>query len=477
MRVNTPKARKVSNNGFRFNTEDTVAGVKASILNHLKFTLARDTASAGQRDWWMSTCMAVRDRILHRMIATQEMHYQNDVRRVYYLSLEYMMGRLLINNLFNTGLEDKAQQALHELGFSLDEIREEEPDMGLGNGGLGRLAACFLDSLATLDYPAIGYGIHYEYGLFRQEFVNGHQIEHPDNWLQYANPWEVVRPEYSMEVHLYGRVETQFDSFGNPSPVWVNWQTLIGVPFDIPICGFGAETVNFLRLWASKSSEEFDLDTFNRGGYVEAVQEKAVSETISKVLYPNDETESGKELRLVQQYFFVCCSLQDIIRRYKILHSGWDAFADKAAIQLNDTHPALAILELMRILTDEEAIEWEQAWAIVKKIFGYTNHTLLPEALEKWSVALWQKVLPRHLQIVYDINQWFLDTEVEKKWPGDNLMKERVSMIEETNGKMIRMAYLSVVGSHSTNGRGRAAHAALEKTSSQGFLRALPRTV
>ena len=444
--------RQRAKSGFRFNTEDTVEGMKASILNHLKFTLARHTGFAGKRDWWMSTCMAVRDRILERMMATQELHRENDVRRVYYLSLEYLMGRLLINNLFNTGLEGKARRALKELGFSLDEIREEEPDMGLGNGGLGRLAACYLDSLATLDYPAIGYGIHYEYGLFRQEFVNGHQVEHPDNWLQYANPWEVVRPEYSMEVHLYGRVERHFDSFGNPSPAWVNTQTLIGVPFDIPICGFGGGTVNFLRLWASKSSEEFDFDTFNRGGYVEAVQEKAESETISKVLYPNDETESGKELRLVQQYFFVSCSLQDIIRRYKTAHSGWDAFADKAAIQLNDTHPALAIVELMRILLDEENMSWKQAWAMVRKIFGYTNHTLLPEALEKWSVALWEKVLPRHLEIVFEINQWFLDTEVEKQWPGDNRMKERVSLIEEADGKRIRMAYLSVVGSHSTNG-------------------------
>ena len=444
--------RKRGISGFHFNTEDTVEGMKASILNHLKFTLARDIATAGKRDLWLSTCMAVRDRILERMIATKEAHRQNDVRRVYYLSLEYLMGRLLINNLFNVGLEEKARRALEELGFSLDEIREEEPDMGLGNGGLGRLAACYLDSLATLDYPAIGYGIHYEYGLFRQEFVNGHQVEHPDNWLQFANPWEVVRPEYSMEVHLYGRVERHFDSFGNPSPAWVKTQTLVGVPFDIPICGFGAGTVNFLRLWASKSSEEFDFDTFNRGGYVEAVQEKAESETISKVLYPNDETESGKELRLVQQYFFVSCSLQDIIRRYKTAHSGWDGFADKAAVQLNDTHPAVAIVELMRILIDEENLAWEPAWTMVKKIFGYTNHTLLPEALEKWSVDLWEKVLPRHLQIVFEINQWFLDNEVEERWPGDNLMKERVSLIEETDGKMIRMAYLSVVGSHSTNG-------------------------
>ncbi len=439
-------------NGFHFNTDDTVEGMKTSILNHLKFTLARDLSTAASRDYWVSTCMAVRDRILERMIATQETHYEQDVRRVYYLSLEYLMGRLLNNNLFNTGLEGQARKALEELGYNLDDIREEEPDMGLGNGGLGRLAACFLDSLASLDYPAIGYGIHYEYGLFRQEFVNGHQVEHPDNWLQFANPWEVVRPEYSMNVRLYGRVEKHFDNLGNPKVAWVNPQVMVGVPFDIPICGYGAATVNFLRLWACKSSEEFDLDTFNRGGYVEAVQEKAVSETISKVLYPNDATESGKELRLVQQYFFVCCSLQDIIRRYKLNHSGWDQFSDKAAIQLNDTHPALAIVELLRILIDEEKIDWDKAWDIIVKTFGYTNHTLLPEALEKWSVPLLQKVLPRHLQLVYEVNQWFLDTQVEAKWPGDDAKKSALSIIEEGDVQMVRMAHLSVVGSHSTNG-------------------------
>lgn len=453
MSVSIAKSKQTkTQNGFNFNTDDTVEGMKTSILNHLKFTLARDLNSAASRDYWVSTCMAVRDRILERMIATQETHYEKDARRVYYLSLEYLMGRLLNNNLFNTGLENQAREALHELGYDLNEIREEEPDMGLGNGGLGRLAACFLDSLASLDYPAIGYGIHYEYGLFRQEFINGHQVEHPDNWLQFANPWEVVRPEYSMMVRLYGRVETLFDTFGNPHLAWVRTQTMMGVPYDIPICGYGAGTVNFLRLWACKSSEEFDLDTFNQGGYVEAVQEKAVSETISKVLYPNDATESGKELRLVQQYFFVCCSLQDIIRRYKLSHSGWDEFSNKAAIQLNDTHPALAIVEMLRILTDEEHLDWDQAWGIIVKTFGYTNHTLLPEALEKWSVPLLEKVLPRHLQIIYDINQWFLDTQVESKWPGDDAKKSALSVIEEGDVQMIRMAHLSVIGSHSTNG-------------------------
>jgi len=446
------KAASKTAKSFHFNTEDSTEGLKTSILNHLKYTLARDTTTATSRDWWLSTCMAIRDRILERMIATQETHYKEDARRVYYLSLEYLMGRLLNNNLFNTGLAEQAEEALNELGLDLKLLREEEPDMGLGNGGLGRLAACFLDSLASLDLPAVGYGIHYEYGLFRQEFVNGHQVEHPDNWLQYTNPWEIVRPEYAMKVRLYGHVETQFDSFGNPRPVWTGCSTVVGVPYDIPICGYGAGTVNFLRLWSSKSSEEFDFDTFNRGGYVEAVQEKVVSETVSKVLYPNDATESGKELRLVQQYFFVCCSLQDIIRRYKHEHKGWESLPDKAAIQLNDTHPAIAVIELLRILIDEEGIDFETAWGIAVKTFGYTNHTLLPEALEKWSVDLFAKVLPRHLQLIYDVNQRFLDVEVEAKWPGDDAMKCKLSIIEEGSTKMIRMAYLSVIGSHSTNG-------------------------
>jgi len=437
---------------FHFNTEDSVEGLKTSILNHLKYTLARDTMTATTRDWWLSTCMAVRDRILERMIATQETHYQEDVRRVYYLSLEYLMGRLLNNNLFNTGLAEQAEEALQGLGLELEVLRQEEPDMGLGNGGLGRLAACFLDSLASLDLPAVGYGIHYEYGLFRQDFVNGHQVEHPDNWLQFANPWEIVRPEYAMKVRLYGHVETKFDSYGNPRPEWSGYKTVVGVPYDVPICGYGAGTVNFLRLWSSKSSEEFDFDTFNQGGYVEAVQEKVVSETVSKVLYPNDATESGKELRLVQQYFFVSCSLQDIIRRYKSEHVGWENFPNKAAIQLNDTHPAIAVVELIRMLVDEEGQSFETAWDIAVKTFGYTNHTLLPEALEKWSVDLMAKVLPRHVQLIFDINQRFLDVEVEAKWPGSDEMKRKLSIIEEGDTKMVRMAYLSVIGSHSTNG-------------------------
>ena len=438
--------------GFKFNVESTAAGLKTSIANHLKFTLARDPGTATKRDWWIACCHAIHDRILERFIKTMGAHNDQNARRVYYLSLEYLMGRLLLNNIHCAGLYEEAREALRELGLDLDTLVEEEEDLGLGNGGLGRLAACFLDSLATLEYPAVGYGIRYEFGLFRQEFEDGRQVEHPDNWASFGNPWEIVRPEYAKRVRLYGYVETRFDERGNPYPAWIDTKDIIGVPYDIPICGYGAHTVNFLRLWESRASQEFDFNTFNAGGYVEAVREKAMGETISKVLYPNDNTTSGKELRLVQQFFFVSCSLQDIMRRHRKQNSGWDSFADKVAIQLNDTHPAIAIAESMRLFVDEEHLPWDQAWEITRKIHSYTNHTLLPEALEKWSVPLFEKVLPRHLQIIYEINRRFLEEEIEVRWPGDNDKKRDYSIIEEGTPKMIRMAYLSVVGSHAVNG-------------------------
>ncbi|MGJ3241334.1 MAG: glycogen/starch/alpha-glucan phosphorylase [Opitutales bacterium] len=437
---------------FKFNKGHEAEDLQASILNHLKYTLARDTHSATRRDWWISTSFAVRDRILQRFMKTQEVHNKKNTRRTYYLSLEYLMGRLLRNNCFNAGLADEVRAALDNLGLAFDDIEEEENDMGLGNGGLGRLAACFLDSLATLDLPAIGYGIHYQFGLFRQDFQDGRQVEHPDDWMQGGDPWRISRPEYKQEIPVYGRVEMRYNDQGDFRPEWVDTTSVVGLPHDIPICGYGAMTVNFLRLWESKASEEFDLDTFNRGGYVEAVREKAIGETISKVLYPNDATESGKELRLVQQYFFVACSLRDIIRRYFKKNDTWEAFPDKVAIQLNDTHPAVAVPELMRLLVDEHFFPWERAWDLTRRTFSYTNHTLLPEALEKWSVPLFQKVLPRHLQIIFEINRRFLEEEVEACWPGDGSMKTRLSLIEEEHPPMIRMAYLSVIASHTVNG-------------------------
>jgi starch phosphorylase len=436
--------------------------MRSLIQRHLVSTLARHPSSATPRDWWVATALAVRDTIHERMIATQAVHNEKNVRRIYYFSLEYLIGRLFGNNLLATGLFDAAKAALESLGQDFDVIRDSEVDMGLGNGGLGRLAACFLDSLATLDYPALGYGIYYEFGLFKQEFVNGSQVELPDNWIRFGDPWEVVRPEYAQQVHLYGRVENVFDDRGNYRPRWVDTKTILGVPHDIPIAGYGTGTVNLLRLWASKADEGFDLAAFNAGGYVGAVQEKAIGETVSKVLYPNDKTESGKELRLVQQYFFIACSLRDIIRRhFRTAGNGWANFADKVAVQLNDTHPAISIVELMRILVDEESMTWDAAWAITTKTFAYTNHTLLPEALEKWGVGLFERVLPRHLQIIYDINTRLLQA-VEAKWPGDNDKKRVCSLIEENGHKLVRMANLAVAGSHAVNGVA-ALHTALLK--------------
>ena len=432
--------------------DSQVEEFKASILRHLRLTMARHLSNATKHEVWMATSLAVRDLVVDRYISTQKTHNKKDVRRVYYLSLEYLMGRLLNSNLHNSGLRETALAALDELGYDWEALSEEEHDMGLGNGGLGRLAACYLDSLATLDLPAIGYGIHYQFGLFRQVFENGRQIEKPDDWLKYGNPWEIRRPQYAQTAHLYGRVEPAFDTFGNYAPRWVETKSIEGIPYDLPIVGYGTRTVNFLRLWESKASQEFDLNIFNEGGYVEAVREKAVGETISKVLYPNDQTESGKELRLVQQYFFVTCSLRDILRRYRKNHDSWDEFADKAVVQLNDTHPSVAILELMRILVDEERFKWDFSWNLTRRTFAYTNHTLLPEALETWSESLFRKVLPRHLEILHEINRRFLKEEVETQWPGDDEKKRSLSMVKEGDPRHLRMAHLAVVGSHSVNG-------------------------
>jgi starch phosphorylase len=439
--------KHISNNGM----DNSVEGIRKSILNHLKRTQARDENTATEHDWLISTAMAIRDRTLEHMIETMGVHNDNNCRRVYYLSLEFLMGRMLLNYLYNAGLYENFAEALDGLGINIDDLRDEEYDMALGNGGLGRLAACFLDSLATLDYPAVGYGIHYEFGLFKQEFVNGYQREYPDDWIKYGHPWEILRPEYTQEVHIYGEVENIFDDRGNYEARWVNTRTIRGVPYDIPIPGYDTKTVNFLRLWESKGAEDFNLQIFNDGGYVEAMQEKNFGETISKVLYPNDKTELGKELRLVQQYFFCCCSLRDIIRRFQKKNSDWNAFPEKVVIQLNDTHPAIAIPELMRILHDEENMSWDEAWKITNETFAYTNHTLLPEALETWSVPLMQRVLPRHMQIIFEINKRHLKN-VEARWPGDVAKLRDLSLIQEGHPQRIRMAHLAVVGSFSVNG-------------------------
>jgi len=438
---------------FKKQPQDTPTEVMRSLIQrHLTSTLARYAPSATPRDWWIASSLAVRDTILERMIETQGVHNTQNGRRLYYFSMEYLMGRLYESNLLATGLTDAVREALTALNVDFDEVREAEVDMGLGNGGLGRLAACFLDSLATLDFPALGYGIFYEFGLFQQAFVNGSQVEHPDRWMLFGSPWDVIRAEFTQEVKIYGRVVNAFSERGDSTPQWIDTRIILPHPHDIPIAGYGTKTVNILRLWASRSSHDFDLAAFNSGGYVEAVREKALGETISKVLYPNDKTENGKELRLVQQYFFVACSLRDIIRRhFRTPGNSWKNFHEKAAIQLNDTHPAIAVVELMRILLDEQAVAWDEAWEITNKTFAYTNHTLLPEALEKWGVPLFERVLPRHLQIIYEINVRVLAL-CDAKWPNDNDKKRACSLIEENGHKMVRMANVAVVCSHAVNG-------------------------
>lgn len=431
--------------------DTSVEGLKRLILNHLKFSLARDKTTATRRDWWLASAKAAQSLLVERMMATQEEYYRVNARRVYYLSLEFLMGRLYSNSFYSAGVHVNMGKALEELGLNYEELRNEEYDMGLGNGGLGRLAACFLDSLATLDLPAVGYGIHYQYGLFRQEFRNGYQVELPDAWMQYGTPWEIVRPEHSQTIRLYGRVENVFDEMGNYVPTWTDTQDVVGLPYDIPIPGYGTQTVGYLRLWESRATEDFDFETFNRGGYEEAVRRKNLSETISKVLYPNDNMEMGKELRLVQQYFLVACSIKDIMRRFRKTNEDWALFPEKVCLHLNDTHPAIAVAELQRVFHDELKMPWEKAWDIVTRCIAYTNHTLLPEALEKWSVGLMSKVLPRHMQIIFEINKRHLD-EVEKRYPGDVRMKQILSLIEEGPTQMVRMAHLAIVGSFSVNG-------------------------
>jgi len=438
-------------NAFHSSLDTSVSGLKNLIENQLRYSLARDPSTASKHDWWLATSKAVQCVVIERLMATQTKHRGENTRRLYYLSLEFLMGRLYINSFYSAGVYQNMELAIKELGLDIEELRHEEYDMGLGNGGLGRLAACFLDSLATLDLPAIGYGINYQYGLFKQEFRNGYQVELPDDWMKFGTPWEIVRPEHTTEIDLYGQVENVFDDLGNYVPKWTGTKKLMGIPYDIPVPGYGTNTVNFLRLWSSKAHEDFDFEAFNRGGYDEAVRDKNYSETVSKVLYPNDKTESGKELRLIQQYFFVACSLKDIIRRFRRSNTDWNDFPQKVAIQLNDTHPAIAVVELQRLLHDVYGLPWKSAWDIVTRTFAYTNHTLLPEALEKWSVGLFEKVLPRHLQIIFEINKIFL-LEVEERWPGDLDMVRKLSLIEEGHSRMVRMANLSVVGSHSVNG-------------------------
>jgi starch phosphorylase len=426
--------------------------LKLSFLNHLECSLAKDENTATTRDLFKSLSLAVRDRLVKLWITTQRAYYDKSAKRVYYLSMEFLIGRTLGNAIMNLGLDDTAAEVMGELGYDVEELKEIEFDAGLGNGGLGRLAACSMDSMATLELPAYGYGIRYEYGIFFQRIRDGYQIETPDNWLRYGNTWEIERPERLYLVRFYGRVNQHIDEEGASRCDWVDTQEVMAMAYDTPVPGYQNNTVNTMRLWSAKSTREFDLAYFNDGDYERAVSSKAASELISQVLYPNDNVSRGKELRLKQEYFFVSATLQDIVRRYKKNHSeGFDKFADKVAIQLNDTHPAVAIPELIRILLDIEEIDWEKAWGITVKTFGYTNHTILPEALEKWSVGLFGYVLPRHLQIIYEINHRFLEG-VRWAYRYDNDRLRRMSVIEEGEEKKVRMANLAVIGSHSING-------------------------
>ncbi|RYE80120.1 MAG: glycogen/starch/alpha-glucan phosphorylase [Myxococcales bacterium] len=412
----------------------------------------RSLRKATPHDRYVAWALLVRDRVVQRWIATHQAYRESDAKFVAYLSAEFLMGRMLRTNLVNLELLDSAKTIAHDLGIDLEHIYEEEPDAGLGNGGLGRLAACFLDSMATLALPAFGYGIRYEFGIFRQAIRGGYQIEKPDEWLRFGNPWEFARPEHAVQVRFGGRVERHLDARGHTRVRWVDTQNVLGVPYDTPIIGYGRGNVNTLRLWSARSSEEFDLDVFNAGDYEKAVYDKTRSETISKVLYPNDSVQVGRELRLRQQYFFVACSIADIIDRYRRHHATFDEFPNKMAIQLNDTHPSVAIPELMRVLVDEHDLPWEKAWSITQATFAYTNHTLMSEALERWSVELFERLLPRHLEIIYEINTRFLRA-VQIQFPGDTARIQRMSLIEENPaGKNVRMANLSVVGAHSING-------------------------
>ncbi|MGI9182040.1 MAG: glycogen/starch/alpha-glucan phosphorylase [Longimicrobiaceae bacterium] len=424
-------------------------GLTSAIADHLTYTLARDLGEATDRDVYMSAAWSVRNRLAERWAATQQAYRRDDVKRVYYLSLEFLMGRTLGNALLNLGIEGAAAEALKELGYRLEEMREIEPDAGLGNGGLGRLAACYLDSMATLEIPGYGYGIRYEHGIFKQKILDGRQVEMADTWLQDENPWEIARPDRTYPVKFYGRVETVTDEQSRIHYRWTDSSDVQAMAYDTPVPGYQTETVNTLRLWAAKATQEFDLSYFIRGDYLAAVQAKTQSETISKVLYPPDDTGSGKELRLKQQYFFVSATLQDILARYKSEeHRGFDAFPDKVQIQLNDTHPAVAIPELMRLLMDVEGLEWEEAWEIAKATFAYTNHTVLPEALERWSLDLFGRLLPRHLEIIREIDLRFRAV-VAKAFPGDEDRVERMAIL---SGGEVHMANLAIVGSHTVNG-------------------------
>ena len=422
-----------------------------SFLEHMEYTLGKDKYTATKYDAFNALAYAVRDKLVERWLDTQQAYYNSDNKRVYYLSMEFLMGRALGNSLINLGIMEDFREAMTSLGYNFDDIIEEEQDAGLGNGGLGRLAACFLDSMATMSIPAYGYGIRYEYGIFRQKIVDGAQMELPDNWLRYRNPWELDRQEHLHPVKFYGRVITTVNKQGKVVKEWVDTEDVMAMAYDTPIPGYQNNTVNTMRLWSAKSSRDFDLKFFNEGNYIRAVEKKMQTETISKVLYPADNVIEGKELRFKQEYFLASATIHDVLYRFKKKHTDLKLLPEKVAIQLNDTHPSLAIPELMRVLLDLENIEWDDAWEITKQTFAYTNHTILPEALELWPIWFFEQILPRHLQIIFDINSRFME-EVKERFPGDSDRLARMSIVEEHWERKIRMAHLAIVGSHSVNG-------------------------
>ncbi|MGE0188721.1 MAG: glycogen/starch/alpha-glucan phosphorylase [Steroidobacteraceae bacterium] len=425
--------------------------LKSAFLDNLFYIQGKFPALATKNDYYMALAFTVRDRLLHRWISTAAAYTQQGSRTVCYLSAEFLMGPHLGNNLINLGIYEQVKETITELGLNFEELLAQEAEPGLGNGGLGRLAACFIDSLATLEVPALGYGIRYEFGIFEQSIIDGWQAEKTDKWLQFGNPWEIVRPEWAQEVKFGGHTETYVDEHERMRVRWVPEKTVNGIPYDTPILGYHNNTANTLRLWKSEAPESFDFAVFNRGDYYGAVNQKVTSENISKVLYPNDEQVKGKELRLEQQYFFVACSLKDMLRIITVQKIPLSRFHEKFAVQLNDTHPAISVAELMRLLVDEYALPWDDAWEITQRTFAYTNHTLLPEALEQWPLGLFGKVLPRHLEIIYEINLRFMD-EVRIKFLGDDARLSRLSLINEHGERYVRMAHLACVGSHTING-------------------------
>ncbi len=438
-----------------------VEAVKREFKEALFAALGRFPEAATPNDRYLALALAVRRQVMRRWVATSETYYKKASRTVCYLSAEFLLGPHLGNNLLNLGLQEEARQAMSELGYDLDDILAQEEEPGLGNGGLGRLAACYMDSLATLQIPALGYGIRYEFGIFDQLIRDGWQVEKTDKWLALGNPWETPRPEIAHDVALGGRTEGFQDERGRYRVRWVPERVVRGVAYDVPILGYRNGTANLLRLWKAEATESFDFEAFNQGDYWGAVDEKVDSENITKVLYPNDELVRGKRLRLEQQYFFVSCALQDMIRIYQQREKDLSAFHEKYAVQLNDTHPAVAVAELMRLLVDVHGMGWDDAWEITRRTFAYTNHTLLPEALEKWKVEMFGSVLPRHLEIVYEINRRFLD-EVRSRYPGDGGRVARLSLIDEAGGRSVRMAHLASVGQPPHQRGGGAAHGAPE---------------